>query len=64
MSDESFGDDRSIRIIRRIYPTSTETVRGLADEPLVVKQVWPNGNVEQKRIVNPERSYQVPTFVF
>jgi len=64
MNSESADDDPSFRIISRVYPTSTETLKGLQDEPLVVRQEWPGGRVDTVRIVNPERSYQIPTFVF
>jgi predicted Zn-dependent protease len=63
MSDESVDNSR-IRILNRVYPVSSETIKGVSNEPLVVKRVWPDGSVERRRVVNPERSYQVPTFVF
>ena len=64
MTTESPDDEPSFRIISRIYPTSTEVLKGLQDEPLVVKQNWPDGSVDRRRVVSPERSYQLPTFVF
>lgn len=64
MPDESVGNDQSSRIVRTVYPKSSEVLKGLVNEPLVVKQIWPDGKVEQKRIVNSERSYQVPVSVF
>ena len=64
MNSESADDDPSFRIISRVYPTSTETLKGLQDEPLVVRQEWPGGRVDTVRIVNPERSYQIPTLSF
>lgn len=64
MPNETVDNDPSFNITRRIYPSSTEVLQGLPDEPLTIRQVWPDGRDEQRRIVNPERSYQVPTFVF
>ena len=60
---ESQGD-QSFRIIRCVTPVSTEVLFGLADEPVVVDNLWPDGRRERRRIVNPERTYQIPTFVF
>lgn len=60
----SENDQSSFRIIQAVTPISSVVLAGTRDEPLVVKQTWPNGEIENKRIINPERSYQVPTFIF
>lgn len=57
-------DPSAFRVIRTITPVRSVIIAGLQDEPLVVNQTWPDGKTEIKRIVNPERSYQVPTFIF
>ena len=64
MPDETQEDEPIFRIISVEKPTSTVVLAGPSDEPLVVEQTWPGGKVEKKRVVNSERSFQVPAFVF
>lgn len=58
------GGDQSFRIVRTIRPLSSRVIFGLPDEPLVVENDWSGRGMERTRVINPERSYQVPTFVF
>lgn len=57
-------DPSAFRIVQTTSPIRSVVIAGLPDEPLVVNQTWTDGTTETKRIVNPERSYQVPTFIF
>ena len=47
-----------------IRPVSTTVIHGTPEQPLVASLKWPNGEVEKKRIINSERSFQIPTFIF
>src|SRR3989344_3098695 len=57
-------DRPRIRFMSVDQPISTKTLIGHPDEPLVIEEMRTGNRVERRRIVNPERSYQVPTFVF
>lgn len=61
MSDEGRSD---LQIIDRNPVVRQSVVAGTQDQPLVVENVRQNGAVDKVRIVNPERYYQIPTFVF
>lgn len=64
MSEHTDGQDESFRILRTIQPVSSRVVLGSQQEPLVKELAWENGKHEKRRIVNPERSTQIPTFIF
>lgn len=60
---ENTGDINR-RILRSLQPIRSSVIIGTQEEPLVLERAWENGKKEKVRIVNPERSSQIPTFVF
>lgn len=55
---------RPIRIVDLNPIVRRTVVSGTPDQPLVVDQQRRDGTVIRVRIVNPERSFQIPTYVF
>ncbi len=56
--------DINMRILRSLQPIRSSVIFGTQEEPLVLERAWENGKKEKIRIVNPERSSQIPTYVF
>jgi len=57
-------DQSAFHIVQTTTQTNSVVLAGMHDEPLVVQQTLSDGKIITERIANPERSYQLPTYIF